>query len=47
MIAIYILIAILIFAYTMVILSIIKPNKDERSEWQRYWDDVFERNKNL
>lgn len=47
MIAIYILIAILIFACTMVIVSIIRPNKDQRSDWQRYWDDVFERNKNL
>lgn len=47
MIAIYILTAILIFAYTMVIVSILKHKHEEKSEWEAYWDDVFKRNKNL
>jgi hypothetical protein len=43
----YILLCVLAFAYAMIVLSIIKDKRDSRTEWERYWDEVFERNKNL
>ena len=43
----YILLSVLVFAYAMIVLSIIKDKRDSRTEWERYWDEVFERNKNL
>jgi hypothetical protein len=46
-IVMYVLLSVLAFAYAMIVLSIIKDKRDSRTEWERYWDEVFERNKNL
>lgn len=46
MIVIAIIVSMLLFSYGMVIVSIIKSRRKEKSEWDKYWDQVFERNKN-
>lgn len=47
MIATIILLSMLAFAYGIVIVSVIRSRRKEKSEWDKYWDQVFERNKNL
>ncbi len=32
--------------YTYVIVWILNYNHKEKSEWEQYWDGVFERNRN-
>lgn len=47
MIVTYVLISVLVFAYSIVIVSVVRSRRKEKSEWEKYWDNVFERNKNL
>jgi hypothetical protein len=43
----YILLSVLALAYVTIVVLIMKHKRDSKSEWERYWDEVFERNKNL
>lgn len=43
----YILLGLLIIVYISVIFQLWEHKRNEKSEWQKYWDDVFEKNKNL
>lgn len=46
MIATAIIISLLVFSYSIVIVSLVKSRREPKSEWEQYWDQVFERNKN-
>jgi len=43
----YILLGLLIILYVSVMFEIWEYKRKEKSEWQKYWDDVFEKNKYL
>lgn len=43
----YLLLAVIIYIYVRVLFEAWEYRKKERTEWEKYWDDVFEKNKHL
>lgn len=43
----YILLGILIIVYLSAMFQIWEYKQNEKSEWLKYWDEVFEKNKHL
>lgn len=42
----YILLVFCIFIYISAIVSVWEQRNKERKDWNKFWDDVFENNKN-
>lgn len=47
MVIAYLLLAVIAYIYVRVLFEAWDYRKKERTEWEKYWDDVFEKNKYL
>jgi len=43
----YILLVFTFAIYVSVLFAVWEQRTKEKKEWEKYWDEVFERNKNL
>jgi hypothetical protein len=43
----YLLLAFVLFIWLSAIVIVVKELKEEKDEWDTYWEEVFKRNANL
>lgn len=43
----YTLLAFILIIWLFALAIVVKEYKEEKDEWNQYWDDVFEKNKYL